>query len=294
MMGKAKKIYAVREGRKVGLFDSWAECERQIKGYSGAEYKSFADPNEARKYLGHAVSTVKTVELPKEEMFAYVDGSYSSDTGEYSAGIVILYRSNKKVFSMKDNDPMLSKMRNVAGEIMGAKAAMKYAVENNVANLVLYYDYAGIEKWCTGEWQTKMDGTKYYKEFYDDISKSLTISFVKVKAHSGDIYNEEADKLARQALSNLISKEKSLSSVSDAKKSVAKQKFDVTLFIKRDQVVISDKDLLHHFKNIWKKRGEKLKDLKKLDLILDVTNNEYNWKASTNQGIKQGSAKLVN
>ena len=36
-----KKYYAVREGRVRGIYDSWAACERQVKGYGGAIYKSF-------------------------------------------------------------------------------------------------------------------------------------------------------------------------------------------------------------------------------------------------------------
>ena len=39
----AKKYYAVRSGRKTGVFLSWAECEEQVKGFSGAEYKSFTN-----------------------------------------------------------------------------------------------------------------------------------------------------------------------------------------------------------------------------------------------------------
>ena len=37
------KIYAVRKGRKPGLYHSWEDCKAQVHGYSGAEYKSFGD-----------------------------------------------------------------------------------------------------------------------------------------------------------------------------------------------------------------------------------------------------------
>ena len=43
----------------------------------------------------------------------------------------------------------------------------------------------------------KKKGTKEYKKFYDSIKDKLNIKFVKVKAHSGDKYNEEADRLAK-------------------------------------------------------------------------------------------------
>ena len=43
----AKKFYAVRKGRKTGVFATWALCQEQIKGFSGAEYKSFTTKEEA-------------------------------------------------------------------------------------------------------------------------------------------------------------------------------------------------------------------------------------------------------
>lgn len=45
------KFYAVRVGRKPGIYNSWDECEEQTKGFHGAEYKSFTDINEANNYM---------------------------------------------------------------------------------------------------------------------------------------------------------------------------------------------------------------------------------------------------
>ena len=42
-----KKVYAVRVGRSCGLFMSWADCEKQVAGFPGARYKSFATAQEA-------------------------------------------------------------------------------------------------------------------------------------------------------------------------------------------------------------------------------------------------------
>ena len=46
-----KKVYAVRKGKKTGLFYTWDECKDAVSGYSGAEYKGFASEDEARDYL---------------------------------------------------------------------------------------------------------------------------------------------------------------------------------------------------------------------------------------------------
>ena len=58
----------------------------------------------------------------------------------------------------------------------------------------------GIEKWAVGEWKTNKEGTKEYKEYYDSIKDKLKVVFVKIKAHAGNKYNEEADRLAKKAL----------------------------------------------------------------------------------------------
>lgn len=36
-----KKFYVVWEGLEPGIYDSWAACQAQIKGFSGAKYKSY-------------------------------------------------------------------------------------------------------------------------------------------------------------------------------------------------------------------------------------------------------------
>lgn len=40
-MIKKKKYYVVWDGREPGIYDSWAECQRQVEGVQGAKYKSF-------------------------------------------------------------------------------------------------------------------------------------------------------------------------------------------------------------------------------------------------------------
>ena len=134
------------------------------------------------------------------KVVAYVDGSYNAKTKEYAYGAVIFYNDEVLEFSEKANKPSFALMRNVAGEIGGAIFAMKFCIEHKVQELELYYDYEGIKKWCSGEWKTKKDGTKAYKRYYDSISTFLAVNFIKVKGHSGDQYNDRADRLAKDAL----------------------------------------------------------------------------------------------
>lgn len=194
-----RKFYAVRKGKKIGIFNTWDECKEQVNGYSGAEYKSFTLKEEAEEYIGLNKSIDKVNYDNRVE--AYVDGSYEHSIREYGSGVVILKNNNvEKTYSTKGKKESLVSMRNVAGEIEAAKIAMNYCLDNNIENLILYFDYEGIEKWCTGVWKTNKEGTIEYKKFYDSIKSKLNVEFVKVKAHSGDKYNEEADKLAKAAI----------------------------------------------------------------------------------------------
>ena len=191
------KVYAVRKGRQTGLFETWDECRKQVSGFPGAEYKSFQSYDEAEDYL-----SMKSKGSPKQsDLVAYVDGSYNPSSREFSYGVVIIHPDGGlKTFSGKSGDRSLADMRNVAGEIAASVKAMDYALELGVSSLVIYYDYAGIEKWCTGEWKTNKPGTIRYKQHYDSIKNRLNISFVKVKSHSGNKYNDMADELAKEEL----------------------------------------------------------------------------------------------
>ncbi|GGA21322.1 ribonuclease H [Paenibacillus physcomitrellae] len=42
-----QKFYVVWEGKKPGVYDSWAECQKQTNGYTGAKYKSYPSLAEA-------------------------------------------------------------------------------------------------------------------------------------------------------------------------------------------------------------------------------------------------------
>jgi hypothetical protein len=44
-------FYAVKRGRKVGIFRSWPECEKQIRYYSGVVFKGFHTEKEANLFM---------------------------------------------------------------------------------------------------------------------------------------------------------------------------------------------------------------------------------------------------
>lgn len=192
----AKKIYAVRNGRVPGIYTSWEDCQKQVSGFSGAVFKGFATQDEAITFL----NSEEKSNLSEYEATAYCDGSFNIEDGRFSYGAVIFWNDKKYTFSESFFDGELSKMRNVAGEIKGAEKVFSFCLENGIKSVELFYDYEGIEKWCTGKWKRNKEGTILFHNNFVEISKLLNVKFTKVKGHSGDKYNDEADSLAKEAL----------------------------------------------------------------------------------------------
>lgn len=203
----AVKFYAVKVGHIPGIYKTWDACKKQVDGFSGAIYKSFKTLAEAECFMGGSVESTAEIRSedslePKNEegLIAYVDGSYNIATGEFSYGAVLIHEDQEVHLSQKVEDSELALMRNVAGEIKGAEAAMQYALDHKIRKVTIYHDYEGIARWCQGDWKANKEGTIAYRDFYIEASKQLNISFIKVKGHSNDHYNDLADALAKQAI----------------------------------------------------------------------------------------------
>lgn len=204
-----EKYYVVRKGYKTGIFNTWEECKELTHGYPCAEFKSFPTMNEAEKWYNQSSDNEsdhkeehdeRSSSSQSTEYEAYVDGSFLDGVG-YGSGVVIL--CNKKIIykaSFKGNDPELLPMRNVAGEICASEHAAEYCLNNGIEEVSLYYDYLGIEKWADSSWKANKKGTKAYRDIMAGYTSEIDIKFKKIKAHSGVMYNELADKLAKQAV----------------------------------------------------------------------------------------------
>jgi ribonuclease HI len=126
---------------------------------------------------------------------AYVDGAATE------AGIgfgVVIVQAGGVVFEThgRVEDADLLGMRQVGGELQAVHAALQWCLDNGVAAVAIHYDFAGIEKWATGEWQPNRPATRAYADYVRGLP--ITIEWHKVVAHSGDRWNERADQLARQ------------------------------------------------------------------------------------------------
>lgn len=135
---------------------------------------------------------------------AFTDGAYSKKLNKSGYGVV-LFSPNKetyyKSFSYKSNSQReIVKLCNVGAECEAVKFAVKKAIEKGMAKITIFYDYEGIYKWLSKEWNTNKDYTEEYVDVMTSYSKKIIIGFVKVKSHIGIYYNELADKLANNVL----------------------------------------------------------------------------------------------
>ena len=138
----SNKYYAVKVGRNPGIYMTWDECKEQVNKYPKAEFKSFTTMEEA-----HAFMENKTVEVEidsKDTAVAYVDGSFSVETNEYGYGAVVFCNGEEIHLSGKGSQDYMISMRNVAGEIIGSRVAMEFAIEKKCEKLIIYHDYEGI------------------------------------------------------------------------------------------------------------------------------------------------------
>lgn len=189
------KYYAVKKGRNPGIYTSWDSCLEEVKGHSGAIYKSFKTLEEANEFM---TGIKEEIEIGKNAVIAYVDGSYNQKLKVYGAGVVYI-TEGEEIELMKSFDDAYHTHRNVAGEVKASELAIAKAIEDEKSQIVIYHDYQGISSWATGEWKANNDLTKAYKKFIEDARKNIEIDFVKVKGHSNDEYNDRADGLAKQA-----------------------------------------------------------------------------------------------
>ncbi len=217
----AKKVYAVRKGKKTGIFETWEECKASVDGYPGAEYKGFPNRAEAEAYcFGKSLfETVAPLQesmsenlpekkqefhaevLHEDELIAYVDGSYEHSLQKYAFGCVFLVPGGTiYVENGSGSNPESAKLRNVTGEMLGSMFAVRFAIKNGFRKIELRYDYEGVEKWVTGAWKSKTELTQKYAQSMRMWGTQIQIKFTKVLAHSNVYFNEMADKLAKQAL----------------------------------------------------------------------------------------------
>ncbi len=76
-------------------------------------------------------------------------------------------------------DPEGVKIRNVAGEMLGAMNAVQWAKEHEYPAVEIRYDYEGVEKWVTGVWRAKTPLTSKYAAHMQEAAEQIKILSAK-------------------------------------------------------------------------------------------------------------------
>lgn len=214
-----KNFYAVKVGKTPGIYTNWEDAKAQVSGFPGAVYKGFVTADEAKAYMGEtdAGEQLSIFDLMGQgaeadngdkltcganmpEAYAFTDGSYNIATGVYGYGGFVVVNGQERVLQGSGDDPELASGRNTAGEVMGAMAAIREAIDMGVTQLTIYYDYEGVARWAMHQWKTNKPVSIQYVAYVDSVRDQIKVDFVHVKGHTGIPGNERADRLAKEAV----------------------------------------------------------------------------------------------
>lgn len=194
--------YSVFKGFNKGIYKSWKECEKEVKGYKGAIYKKFKLESDAILFLNNGVK--------KEErniIKVYTDGScINNGKKESKAGIGIFFGDeDKRNVSRKLN---LDRVTNNVAELSALIEALDI-LKNESRDVIIYTDSKYCILCCTSygdkqrlkDWSDNIPNKDLVMEVYNKYREKDNIRLEYVMGHSNIYENEMADKLAREATS---------------------------------------------------------------------------------------------
>ena len=159
-----QKYYVVWKGHKPGIYTSWAECEKQVKGFAAAQFKSFESLKEAEvayrsqyvAFKGRPSSQGKWREASTRPLLPSicVDAACSGAPGklEYRG---VFTESEEEIFRV---GPFPDGTNNV-GEFLAIVHALTWLVKHEKEMPVYSDSENGIAWVYTGECRTKLKHT---------------------------------------------------------------------------------------------------------------------------------------
>lgn len=210
----AKKFYAVKRGRKTGLFTVWAECAAQVKGFQGAVYKGFMTEEEARAWLGgadarteqpRAAATMAAPSALDADYIIHTDGSCLRNPGGAGGWAAVI--ETAATGAVEEKSGGAPETTNNRMELTAALMALSAVPEG--ARVALYTDSQYLKNAFTKFWLPawkkrgwkKADGEPVLNQDLwvqlDAAFAARQVQFHWVKGHAGNPRNERCDALAR-------------------------------------------------------------------------------------------------
>ncbi|MDR0423244.1 MAG: ribonuclease HI [Rickettsiales bacterium] len=137
-----------------------------------------------------------------DDVIIYTDGSCLGNPGDGGYAAILLYKGNRKDVKGKEKNTTNNRM-----ELMAVIKALKSLKKKCSISLYTDSNYVknGITEWIfnwkKNGWKTAGKQEVKNKELWLELDALVQQHIIKwhwVKGHSGDKYNEEVDKLARE------------------------------------------------------------------------------------------------
>jgi ribonuclease HI len=133
----------------------------------------------------------------------YTDGACSGNPGPGGYAAVLLYNELEKIVAGGEAETTNNRME-LKAVIEGLKAIKNKKLPVEVFTDSTYVQKGiteWIENWKKKNWK-KVKNIDLWQELDKQKSEFKSIKFFHVKGHSGNIYNEKCDKIARQQILN--------------------------------------------------------------------------------------------
>ncbi|KRL93438.1 RNase H [Levilactobacillus hammesii DSM 16381] len=232
-MNLAQKYYAVRRGRKPGIYRTWAETQAQVTGFSGAQYKSFTSASAADAFMqgqatpsapkaSKAARTTTPAHPVSAAITVYTDGG-SRNTGNVAGGHVRTgdkaawaYRIELPADVVTGSDGEFGASNNRM-EIMAFRNALQKLVDlnQNQTSIVFVLDSryvlnAVTEGWLAG-WKRRgwkrSAGPLANAELWQDVDRLLPqftqLSYQWTKGHATNQGNVFVDHLLNETMDGM-------------------------------------------------------------------------------------------
>ncbi|MCI9365262.1 MAG: ribonuclease HI [Clostridia bacterium] len=143
-----------------------------------------------------------------KKVIIYTDGACSGNPGPGGWGTILMYEDNKKEISGGKKDTTNNIME-VTAVIEGLKL-LKYPCEVEIysdsAYVVNAFNQNWITNWKKNGWKNSKKEDVKNRELWEELESLMSehkVTFIKVKGHSDNEYNNRCDELARSAIKNL-------------------------------------------------------------------------------------------
>lgn len=143
-----------------------------------------------------------------DEVIIYTDGACSGNPGKGGWGAILMYGDLKKEISGANKDTTNNQMELTAPieALKLLKKPCKVTVYSDSAYLVNAFTNGWIKNWKRNGWKTADKKDVKNKELWLEIDKFMQvhdITWIKVKGHADNEYNNRCDELAVSAIKTL-------------------------------------------------------------------------------------------